>query len=1281
MKRFTSLLCLLAIFAATGWPATGRVALLVSDPAGLKAEWPLVGGVPFPPDALADAANVRVVDEAGREVPAQVEQTATWRDGDVKWIMLSFNGRPDGRYFVEYGPQVRRTPAAGGVRLEPVDGGFVVDTGTARYVIDGNGLDIESATLREGGELWSGAAGLYLVDSKARRAACRGPEAEVRWQAVVAGAERVVLRGDAHYVTPEGERVGRATLWLWFFRDLARVRAIHTFYITQDTDQLWFREIGWRIPFAAGAEGEVTFDTAKAHDAEALRTPLPPEGEVYAFQEDYPHFLERRSRFVVAKGDETLAEGAAMGEWLDVSDARRGVTVVVRDLAEQFPKELAADREGMTVRLWSSRGGKELDFRLKTLIPDYFGEWATKFPQAGKDFYRQPSNATGAAKTHELWLMPHGPRPDDGALAKVAHAADERVLLLPDPAWTCASRVFCPFEFQQKDTKRFPDAEAMMSDFFDRSVIGQKAFPTTGFIAWGVNPFLRYDRTPDGRWYAGYYRLQYLIEYNLRRNAWLMFARSGERKYYEYVSRFDWHAADWQMTHEDFGKKLRGGFARQGNYHYPVFWGDRSEDLYTECSGSDLMNWYTGYYLTGDPRSLEVVHEFRDAIKRAYAKAMEEKKFSTGAAFMTLRLLTQLYVEDWDPELEEIIRVWAGHIMDPNSPNGITDDQPYGFLYKVSRNLCSLLEYWDATGDELAKECYIKAVDYNRRFARVAPAISYQNGQAAFYTAAYRWTGDTTWLNVANALYEFGLDQFRSSPTLEEEVVPGLEKVDRLPFRGPHLNLHPLYSMPIVMKALAENQRPLGPAAYCGRYESPVKTTMVFSKPAGRAQYVEVAYDAHKEDGLDPVVLGPNGTPAEGIGMKTEALHYWKGKRIDYTPKPGAYWRVSARIDLPADAPAGDYRLSPRGNGTMIVVGSDAEGFVVEAPEGLFLGAKGVYGATYCFPSPKGADRLEFLLTRGVKMTRPDGSVVEAAAKAGRHSVETEGLDGMWQVKADFPSFFRPYGVTPAFALTPSLYFTPDSAPPPISEPRDVTPKDQYVDGVIGRARSLPRNQTITFPRGAARGDGEYDNFPGYEGTVECYFRPYWDSHELQFGDGMVYRTFLGSRSTRLYYRYGKAHMPSEVYAFVDLLVPQALKDRPGGFGTHYGISHRMFMEKNHWYHFAATWKIDPGRDQRFAKGDFAIYLDGRLQPRGRWYPHALEKVASPFLLGDPGEKIALGPMDGTLDEVRVSNVSRYSGDFEPPRQPFEPDTGTLALFHFDGSDEPYLRGDGSSGR
>lgn len=42
--------------------------------------------------------------------------------------------------------------------------------------------------------------------------------------------------------------------------------------------------------------------------------------------------------------------------------------------------------------------------------------------------------------------------------------------------------------------------------------------------------------------------------------------------------------------------------------------------------------------------------------------------------------------------------------------------------------------------------------------------------------------------------------------------------------------------------------------------------------------------------------------------------------------------------------------------------------------------------------------------------------------------------------------------------------------------------------------------------------------------------------------------------------------------------------------------------------------------------------------------------------------------LNGSIDELRFSNIVRYSGDFALPTTPISPDVNTVALYHFDGN-------------
>lgn len=44
-------------------------------------------------------------------------------------------------------------------------------------------------------------------------------------------------------------------------------------------------------------------------------------------------------------------------------------------------------------------------------------------------------------------------------------------------------------------------------------------------------------------------------------------------------------------------------------------------------------------------------------------------------------------------------------------------------------------------------------------------------------------------------------------------------------------------------------------------------------------------------------------------------------------------------------------------------------------------------------------------------------------------------------------------------------------------------------------------------------------------------------------------------------------------------------------------------------------------------------------------------------------------PLNGHIDEFRISNIARYNGDFTPSTEPFQNDSNTLLLLHMDGTD------------
>jgi hypothetical protein len=1171
--------------------------------------------------------------------------------------------RPDGRYVAEIGVDGAE-PAAGSM-LTPIDAGYRVDTGAAVYTVTADSLMPQGASL-------DGSVA-YAVDNLGRRAEAAGGVAGIEVSVLKDGPVRTVLRTAGDYVREDGTAIARGICIAEFSSGSPMVKLTHTFVLTQNTNELWFRDYGITVPVPGDGEAVATFDTDRVFDETVRAVPLSEDDEAAMTQVEFPHFGERESLYelLLLRGNRgtMLESGEACGEWADLTAGDAGCTIAVKDFAEQFPKGYSATRGSLTVHLWPERSGKEMDFRAETLVRDYWKSWAEQAPGGAEALAEIPSNAQAAQKTHDLWIMPHDGALDLDATVRAAHAVTEPVLLQAEPEYLCASGAL-PWPLQPKDTEQFAAEEALISDFWERTVFGYRVFPMTGFIAWGMNPYLRYVRDEQGRWQADFYRLSQMVDYGLRRHVWNLYARSGERRYYDYGSRFNTFAGDWEMQHVDVPgesangdglRKMKGAFS-YGDIHKPFYWGTDSWKythflLSTGISGHDAWNWLAEYYMTGDEHALEVAQEYADAFKEHWDV---EKAVDGSAPFIILRVLSALYTHDWDPRLGAIAEELAHRLMVPDSPNGFYQEMPYGPLYKVDRNASATYDYWWATGDPLAKQTFLKALDYEYRFNRIPEPIAYQNGKAYLYTLAYNMTGREVYRRIAAQLVRSSLTV--ESVRLAEEIGDtDPYELEKLPNRGPHLNMHPTLGIPTALTLLAEAEEPIPPWPVLVKALNAEHARAVFEKAENEPLGLRVYFKTLRTGEVEPQVLGPDGRPVEVAISGQERIASYS---------PSQFRHLNYGIEVPAEAPGGTYFLGIRGPEEFTVQEADTEQVSLACPDGFWVGAGGpATGERMYFNVPEGIETLDLFIGRPLTIFAPDGSVALEASEenTGEVSIPVEGRSGPWSALCSYPGHIKLRNVHPMVAYALPGRLLPGSVTLPATpEPELPSPEDRFVEGIAGQALHLAGTDTLKFPRGAALEDGGYEHFPANEGTVELWFRPNWSSNEITFRQRQLHHLrFVHGGSISFYYRYGQGPALNNLYSYVDLLTKGPLN---GGPRTgHIGGHARHFMQKGEWVHLAATWKIFEG--DRGTEGEFAVFIDGQKM-EGTWnYPRSLNGRGS-YELKQAAEQIRIGRFDGSIDELRISDTVRYDGDFRPPTEQLESDGNTLALFHFDGDTE-----------
>jgi len=382
MIRHAAALMSLSLLAVLPLQAAEMCPLIVNDVSGVDWDWSLVGGVPIPQGAIDGPEDIQILDGDGRPVEAQIDIATTYRDGSPRWALVSMMAPPDGEYVAQIGDVQEIQPEREAMLVQMDDGAYEVDTFPTSYTVTDESLVPQAVTLTPPGTIIGFEA--YCIDNQGRRAVAAGPEANIEVSVLKSGPVRTVLRTEGDYVLDDGTPVARGICIMEFFADRTSVNLTHTFVLTQDTNELWFRDYGITAALPGESDAVATFDTDRAFDQTVRGVPLSEGDEAAITQVEFPHFGERESLYELMlfsdNRGEMLESGDACGEWADLTRGDTGCMIAVRDFAEQFPKGYSATQNALTVHLWPERSGKELDFRSETLIRDYWKSWAEQAP-------------------------------------------------------------------------------------------------------------------------------------------------------------------------------------------------------------------------------------------------------------------------------------------------------------------------------------------------------------------------------------------------------------------------------------------------------------------------------------------------------------------------------------------------------------------------------------------------------------------------------------------------------------------------------------------------------------------------------------------------------------------------------------------------------------------------------------------------------------------------------------------------------------------------------------
>ena len=1259
-----------------------RIAVKLDVPDGVSGDrtTPVTFGAPFAAGALWKAEEVRLVDSGGRELPHQTEVMARWApEGSVKWLRFDALVVPANGCFVERARPTKAATPNPPLRVTERGDTFVIDTGAARYILGKGPSPIRA--VRVGGRTVaasSGARGLYLIDQKGRLA--RASAADETAQVEARGPVAACVRFEGWYATARGERLARHITRVECFAGQPTASVTHTLVLTRDTNDVWFKEVGWELAVASGDSPRALFGDARGKWASVRAVPLRDDAQgAFMLQDRHFFFAHGENHFSIASLDaggvaKRLFEGKECGDWAALRGAAGGLSVACKDAARQHPKEFEVGRDRITLRLFSNRAGEELDFRAPTLVKKWdLKTWYEKthskrFRKKGflKHVASVSSNAIGWSKTHLLAFTPLTADSPPATAARAARHRAEPVHALVDPWALYRSKAMGPI--YPSDPKRFPLLEKAVDAAFRHFVERDAWWGEHGFVDYFAGPHLVYQhyRKP----YVGMKRYCYNT-YFVRAGLWTVYARSGDRAVRDFAEGTNRTFMDGIFAHWDGKRTVTGLFRQYSGRHVcfglPFYWGPLAN--LQVSSTSDHSNLMLDYYLTGYRRARDCMLEYAAGIKRAWTP---ERAARSGRAAMLMRLLMQTYAFTFDPVLKAMAEETFNRNHDPEAALALRKDFRRFQIntYKTNVDVRAYIEASDLFGAEKYRRVARTLAEYWWQVLGAEP-ILYGNSQGRTGEFLYRETG--------NAVYPSLLAlQLRRAARSYDPKTNAIR---------PEVHLHAAnvafyfegipYALDVVTRAGAD-RKPL--TSWVGYDDCGFDTSVIVKKGGEEAVNVQtqVQVGDNRHEPLGGIRVNP--LPPTSLFGRHAMRVCERGVDAQFEH------HGSASVAIPKDCPAGDYEILPFRRGVQFAIADAKRPMVFHAPKYWAPTLLQAPPARVFFGLPKNSRDARIFFEGSAVLFGPDGRpAFDGKPRRGWTDLPPD-KPGVWAFEIREDGLVRVRNLPPFFAMGDKAhYFTPKGKPwsreaaPEPAPPPDMTFGPGAVSTAGNRSLYLAGRRTFALGAGGPHPSGDGGRFlPFRQGTVEFWMKPMWATPELltpEVRRQLGRNTFLGK--TLFLARMDSKESDARYELIHNLSLDGARKDLRGAVLTDgksrrtnvYAFRWRTVFERGKWTHVAMVW--GPATGPFFSKRKYfgiRVYVNGRAGNQ-RCVKRAGNDPALPMKTFTLGRAAAPHNIDAFVDELRISDTQRYTTSFRPPSRKveFEADEHTRALFHFNG--------------
>ena len=1055
-----------------------KIPITIDIPEGVEKvkNYPLRFGLPLPAGSVWEPSTLRVVNAQGREIPSQLETAGLWsEEGSIKWLWVDtlVSGKKDDKIYVEANKRsVASTPSTP-LRVEKKGDTFFINTGIVEYVVEPSGSLIKEVRFNNKVVAKEGSSkGLYVIDQNGRLAKASSKNSLVKLESK--GPVSAVVRIEGDYITQD-EPIARHITRLKFSAGRPEVKVTHTFIVTEDTEKIWFKDIGWELEVASGLVSKAIFcmspandrfpadknitlkgwaaytsektDTEK-QDIKIVSLPISDgkvyrsiqkEGKTFGLKPSIYHWTRKNPTTpwtpylkgenvaqVIEEGtQEPLYQDKKIGDWAGLEGKDFGFIFSCRDASAQHPKEFEVTSNRINLKLFSSKvAGDELDFKMESVMKNWGMLPKENIPEVDKvsgellDEYissvsKHSSNAVGWSKTHHLLLSP---TLTNYTPNEISFLHSRQVFAHISPEWVRETEVFGALH--PKNKQEFPFEETLISNLFWGKVKQGLGGELGGFIDYNAGPIWIIHDLRGG-------------SYTIRSDSWYLYARSGDRLIREFAEGANRAFLDNNISHWNFTNKRKGfllndigtpGSLKQRNrpLDLPLYWVGTSNPDKPLSTAGNLDQALFDYYMTGYRRAGDILSNYSDAVvENVTSKTKHWRVISV------MRNIAEAYEFSWHPKLKELLyELTLFHLYDPESEILLTKARPHrSSTYKMETDGDVLVMLYEIFGDKLFYEMAKSVSIYNWEKSGITPPIYGQN-RSTGYMGHFLWR-ETFEPSVASR-FDYSQRRLVAERTVDYETGEvKLTCVSQIPryFKG----------LPLAMDVKKEVEtRKIKPSTYISFKVDKPPARIFFIKPGENATRRDFPFEK-EETSMDLIVMIEGSSSAEHFTGRQEngVLKPWTtGGKVKLKPHSvfGHIWAGNDlhtiteksygvfNINIPKDAPGGLYELEINGKENFVVFTDRHTPLVIYAPDGWTPPAL-TPPLKISFRVQKGVENGKIFIEKGGTLFMPNGELFNDGKKMKGWVELPSNSPGLWALESVDSGLIKTENMPSFFAM------------------------------------------------------------------------------------------------------------------------------------------------------------------------------------------------------------------------------------------------------------------------